>query len=525
MPMPGFGVPRFEDVREVPRRGDPGFDDRLRRGEASRCPRRGSRRSRSRRSGPGCSRWLGSGRRASRRSARRGRSSRRRQFRAVPFGGALRAARLATSGCSAVFGAHPVDQAQHRGADERRWFSASGVSSVFWHGVARTAAIAPRPRLQALPACGPRAAVARSRSRAASRFARAVRGPRGGSRAPVRGPRGAWRALPRGRVRRACASTRVRASAQLVTRRGRRVAGRRPARRRARGRAGGSMTRVAGSSLGRSRTLSLSVARCGYLSPRAKSGRFESVRLRPPAGSSRARSRRSSARRRRCGGSARRRRPALPRARRRRSSSPVSTTSATALTRSSSLRFITRTPVAERPCWEMPRGAGALDHAADADEDELLVLAHDERAGERALFLGQADRLDAFGAAVGLAVLVDLRALAVAVLGHDEQVHVVARDVHRDHLAVLADVHAAHAGRVAAHRARVGLGEAHRQPGLGDHDDLVVGVDGPHGEQLVVVADVDRDDPVGFDRRVVGRELGLLDGARCASRRRGTRSR
>jgi len=36
------------------------------------------------------------------------------------------------------------------------------------------------------------------------------------------------------------------------------------------------------------------------------------------------------------------------------SSSPVSTTSATALTRSSSLRFITRTPVAERPCREMP---------------------------------------------------------------------------------------------------------------------------------------------------------------------------
>ena len=33
----------------------------------------------------------------------------------------------------------------------------------------------------------------------------------------------------------------------------------------------------------------------------------------------------------------------------------------------------------------------------------------------------------------------------------------------------------------------------------------------PDGDQLVVVANVDRDDPVGLDRRVVGAELGLLD--------------
>ena len=65
--------------------------------------------------------------------------------------------------------------------------------------------------------------------------------------------------------------------------------------------------------------------------------------------------------------------------------------------------------------------------------------------------------------------------------------------------------------------ARVGLGEADRQAGLRDHDDLVVRVDRAHGEQLVVVADVDRDDPVGFDRRVVGEELRLLD--RAALRR------
>ncbi len=51
------------------------------------------------------------------------------------------------------------------------------------------------------------------------------------------------------------------------------------------------------------------------------------------------------------------------------------------------------------------------------------------------------------------------------------------------------------------------------EPGAGDHDDLVVSVHGAHGEQLVVVADVDRDDAVGLDRGVVGEQLGLLDGA------------
>src|SRR5580704_17449986 len=78
-------------------------------------------------------------------------------------------------------------------------------------------------------------------------------------------------------------------------------------------------------------------------------------------------------------------------------------------------------------------GGGPLHHATDADEHELLVLAYHQRTGERALLLGQSDRLDAFGAAVGLTILRDLGALAVAVLGDDQQVHVVASDVHRDH--------------------------------------------------------------------------------------------
>src|SRR5439155_23789849 len=121
-------------------------------------------------------------------------------------------------------------------------------------------------------------------------------------------------------------------------------------------------------------------------------------------------------------------------------------------------------------------GGRALDHAAHADEEQLLVLAHDERSGEAALALGQPDRLDAFGSTVRLAVLADLRALAVAVLGHHEQVHVVSRDIHRDHAPGAAHDHPAHVGRVAAYRSVVRLGVATRQPSVGDIEDFIFGV-------------------------------------------------
>ncbi len=139
------------------------------------------------------------------------------------------------------------------------------------------------------------------------------------------------------------------------------------------------------------------------------------------------------------------------------------------------------------------------------------MVAYHQCTRQAALFLGESDRLDAFCAAVGLAVLADLRALAVAVFGHYQQIHVVARDVHRDDPASLADVHAAHPRGVSAHRAGVGLGEPHGKTGLGDHDDLVVRVDGAHRQELVVVADLDGDDSIGFDRCVVGLQIGLLD--------------
>ena len=131
------------------------------------------------------------------------------------------------------------------------------------------------------------------------------------------------------------------------------------------------------------------------------------------------------------------------------------------------------------------------------------MLAHDERPGQAALALGEADRLDAFGATAGFAVLADLGALAIAVLGDDEQVHVVARDVHRDHPPSLPT--SMPRTPVVSRPIERASDSAKRtaSPALRDHHDLVVGVDGAHGQQLVVIADVDRDDAVGFDRRVV----------------------
>ena len=77
------------------------------------------------------------------------------------------------------------------------------------------------------------------------------------------------------------------------------------------------------------------------------------------------------------------------------------------------------------------------DHgAAGRDEHHLVAVADDAGAGEGALRLGELDRLHAHAAAALDRVVGDARALAVAVLGDDEQVGVVLRDVDRDHLVV-----------------------------------------------------------------------------------------
>ena len=65
----------------------------------------------------------------------------------------------------------------------------------------------------------------------------------------------------------------------------------------------------------------------------------------------------------------------------------------------------------------------------------------------------------------------------------------------------------------AAHRAHVALVEADRLAEPRDHQDVVVAVGEPDADQLVALAHLQRDDPVGLERRVVLEELRLLDHA------------
>src|SRR5581483_6844584 len=102
---------------------------------------------------------------------------------------------------------------------------------------------------------------------------------------------------------------------------------------------------------------------------------------------------------------------------------------------------------------------------------------------------------------------------AVAVLGDDEQVCVVGGDRDGDHLVVAAELHALHAGRVPPHCAHVGFGEADRLPELGHDQHVVLAARVTDADELVALAHLDRDDPVGAQVRVVGLQLGLLDHA------------
>ena len=111
-------------------------------------------------------------------------------------------------------------------------------------------------------------------------------------------------------------------------------------------------------------------------------------------------------------------------------------------------------------------------------------------------------------------VLGDARALAPAVLGDDEQVRVVLRDVDLDHLVLAAQPHALDARRGAAHRrARPSRGTGSPGPSAETMSTSSDPSDEPHADQLVVLAHLDRDDPVRLERRVVGGELRLLDHA------------
>ena len=136
-----------------------------------------------------------------------------------------------------------------------------------------------------------------------------------------------------------------------------------------------------------------------------------------------------------------------------------------------------------------------------------------------AAFVDELADAHAEGAARLGRVFLDGGALGVAGFGDDQQVGVLARDLHAEELVVAAELHAAHAGGGAAHGAQllVGGGEAHGLAVAGDEDEVLVGHDGLCGDELVglavlVLAQVDGDDAAGAGR-VVQAQRGLLDEA------------
>src|SRR5918998_1299216 len=124
------------------------------------------------------------------------------------------------------------------------------------------------------------------------------------------------------------------------------------------------------------------------------------------------------------------------------------------------------------------------------------------------------ERYDALAAAALGAELREGRALAEALLRDHEQVgRVVGDHVHAEDDVALAEGQALDARGRPAHGPRVALLEADALAVAAHHDDVGAVRDLAHGDQLVVVGEVDRDDPIRLERRVVLQEVRLLDDA------------
>src|SRR6266568_3279979 len=113
--------------------------------------------------------------------------------------------------------------------------------------------------------------------------------------------------------------------------------------------------------------------------------------------------------------------------------------------------------------------AHAYEHAARGDEHDLVLVADQHRADDLAVPLGRLDRDHPLTPPAVARVVGDRGALAETLLGgrQNRLAHAV-RDQHRDHPLAFADLHSAHAARLAAHRPHVLFLEAHRLAGVGE---------------------------------------------------------
>src|ERR1051325_11353897 len=165
-----------------------------------------------------------------------------------------------------------------------------------------------------------------------------------------------------------------------------------------------------------------------------------------------------------------------------------------------------------RPAEALDLGDRHPNHrAAGRHQHQLRELVHGARPRKLAARLGELDGLHTEPAAALDRVVGHPGPLAEALVGDDEDVVVLLRDGGRDDLVALAEAHALHARGRAAHRPNLGLVEADRLALARDEHDVVRPARVEHVDKRVVLAQLDRDDPVRLQRRVVVLELRLLD--------------
>src|SRR5213596_215114 len=142
------------------------------------------------------------------------------------------------------------------------------------------------------------------------------------------------------------------------------------------------------------------------------------------------------------------------------------------------------------------RNADALNRHADhdpflGDHHQLVVGEHLFEGDDVARLVRTLQGDDAPAAAVLHPILIELGALAHALLGDGEQRRLAAHDHHVDHLVLLVELDPLHAGGRASHVPHVLLVEADAHAVVRGEHDVVPAVGHLHVDQLVALFDVD----------------------------------
>src|SRR5439155_25713401 len=120
-----------------------------------------------------------------------------------------------------------------------------------------------------------------------------------------------------------------------------------------------------------------------------------------------------------------------------------------------------------------------------ADHHDLVALGHFHGTDDRAVLRSDADVDDTAPPAALQTVLLHLRPLAVAALGHGQDVAASFEDLHLDEVVVADEADPPHAARRAAHRTDIRFAEPDALPLPRGDEDLLLARRHAHGEQVV----------------------------------------